>query len=363
MIYFPTDIKSIVERVHAVDANAYAKTRNFLAGAVTYLSPYISRGVISLPFIQKIILEKYSKFASEKLIQELAWREYYQRVWQHKGNAIFTDLKQAQQQVLHHQLPTAIINAATGIEGIDAAIHHLYKTGYMHNHARMYTAMLSCNIGQSHFLQPARWMYYHLLDGDLASNMLSWQWVAGSFSSKKYYANQENINKYTSTAQNGTYLDQSYETIAAQSLPTALSNTTSFTLTTTLPSTALPQIKNHMPTYIYNGYNIDPEWHKGEAGNRILLLEPSVYNAHPVSQKVLNFMVQLATNNIPEIQVVVAEFEALFPASNAYKPVFKEHPLFNHYHGIKEERDWLFPQVSTYSPSFFNYWKKCESYR
>jgi deoxyribodipyrimidine photo-lyase len=81
MIYFPTDIKSIVERVHAVDANAYAKTSNFLAGAVTYLSPYISRGVISLPFIQKIILEKYSKFASEKLIQELAWREYYQRVW------------------------------------------------------------------------------------------------------------------------------------------------------------------------------------------------------------------------------------------------------------------------------------------
>ena len=35
-------------------------------------------------------------------------------------------------------------------------------------------------------------MYYHLLDGDWASNALSWQWVAGSNASKKYYANQAN---------------------------------------------------------------------------------------------------------------------------------------------------------------------------
>lgn len=56
--------------------------------------------------------------------------------------------------------------------------------------------MLTCTIAQPHWLNPARWMNCHLLDGDLASNMLSWQWVASSFSSKKYYANQENINKY-----------------------------------------------------------------------------------------------------------------------------------------------------------------------
>jgi len=31
----------------------------------------------------------------------------------------------------------------------------------------------------------------HLLDGDAASNVCSWQWVAGTFSSKKYFCNQE----------------------------------------------------------------------------------------------------------------------------------------------------------------------------
>ena len=43
----------------------------------------------------------------------------------------------------------------------------------------------------------ANWMYFYLLDGDLASNSLSWQWICGANSNKKYIANQDNINKYT----------------------------------------------------------------------------------------------------------------------------------------------------------------------
>jgi len=39
-------------------------------------------------------------------------------------------------------------------------------------------------------------MYYHLFDGDWASNAWSWQWIARVNSSKKYFANQENINNY-----------------------------------------------------------------------------------------------------------------------------------------------------------------------
>ena len=50
-------------------------------------------------------------------------------------------------------------------------------------------------------------MYYHLLDGDWASNALSWQWVAGSNANKKYYANQDNINKYFNSSQKQTFLD------------------------------------------------------------------------------------------------------------------------------------------------------------
>ena len=40
--------------------------------------------------------------------------------------------------------------------------------------------------------------------------------------------------------------------------------------------------------------------------------------------------------------------------------ISKEHPFFTHYPGIKDPREWLFPNVNGYYPSFFSYWKRCE---
>ncbi|MEY4279520.1 MAG: hypothetical protein RL377_1524, partial [Bacteroidota bacterium] len=176
-IQFPTDYASILARVNAVDPIRYAKTRNFINGEVTYLAPYISRGVISLKQILDIVINKgFSVHDAEKLIQELAWREYYQRVWQNKQDLIWEDLKQAQQDVAHTKMIASLQNAQTGIAIIDDSIKQFYKNGYLHNHIRMYIASIACNIGKAHWLQPSRWMYYHLLDGDIASNNCSWQW-------------------------------------------------------------------------------------------------------------------------------------------------------------------------------------------
>ena len=84
---------------------------------------------------------------------------------------------------------------------------------------RMYIASVCCNISNSHWLHPSKWMYYNLLDGDLASNNLSWQWVAGSFSNKKYYANQENINKFFQSSQKNTFLDIDYSEFKNLTIP------------------------------------------------------------------------------------------------------------------------------------------------
>jgi deoxyribodipyrimidine photo-lyase len=43
----------------------------------------------------------------------------------------------------------------------------------------------------------ARWFLQHLLDGDPASNNLSWQWIASTFSHKPYFFNRENVQRYT----------------------------------------------------------------------------------------------------------------------------------------------------------------------
>ena len=63
--------------MHKIDPIQYAISRNYKDGAVTYLSPYISRGVLSTQQVYAHILTldlSWSK--SEKLIQELAWRDY-----------------------------------------------------------------------------------------------------------------------------------------------------------------------------------------------------------------------------------------------------------------------------------------------
>jgi deoxyribodipyrimidine photo-lyase len=363
---FRTDYASIVDKINMIHPEQYAKSRNFLNGQVTYLSPYISRGVISVKQVRDSVLKNgFSSFQSEKLIQELAWREYFQRVWQVKKDLIWNDLKQAQSDVQHHKMPNAFLDASTGIQVIDEQIQHLYEVGYAHNHIRMYLAAIACNVGKAHWVQPAKWMYYYLLDGDIASNNCSWQWVAGAFSSQKYYCNQENINKYTNSSQLGTFMDTSYEEIVEMQVPSKLLATSNLQLTTKLPIPELPKIDVTKPTLIYNSYNLDPNWRNNENVNRVLLLEPSHFENYPVSDKVLNFIIALS-KNIQDIQIVVGEMDTIqalyhdkgIEISEAI--ISKEHPLFEHYPGIKDQREWLFPGVTGYYSSFSSFWKKCQ---
>ena len=222
---FPLTYAEILQRIRAIDPVKYSSTRNYINGAITHLSPYISRGIISTKFILSEVLNKgYKPAQIEKFIQELAWRDYWQQVWIAKGAAINEDLKHLQTPVSNHSVSKAIVDATTGVEALDTAIETLYKTGYMHNHLRMYIAAVCCNMGYSHWKVPAQWMYYHLLDADWASNALSWQWVAGSNANKKYVANQDNINKYCFTTQKNTFLDVPYEAFTSMQIPCLLTH-------------------------------------------------------------------------------------------------------------------------------------------
>ncbi len=348
----------ILEQLAYIDPRRYAASRNYIDGDVTYLSPYISRGVISTRMVyQFLIKEGYKLRKVEKFIQELAWRDYWQQVWVEKGDLINTDLKHQQPRVTCHTIPQSIVSATTGISAIDTAIEYMYEYGYMHNHLRMYVASLACNQAQCHWLEPAKWMYYHLLDGDWASNALSWQWVAGANSNKQYVANQDNINKYTKTLQKNTFLDVDYEQLPLTEIPKTLKVTTTFDWQINLPSNMQLHINPALPTLIYNSYNLDPTWRAEASANRILLLEPSHFNQYPVSEKVMQFISDLS-NNIPDIQIFVGEFKSLLKHIPG-KVFYKEHPTTKHYIGIKDERDWMF-SVKGYFPSFFAFWKKCK---
>lgn len=357
---FPTSYQAILDVIDAVDPVAYSRYRNHVDGPVTYLSPYISRGVISTKQVLNALLEKgYTLKQSGKLIQEMAWREYFQRVWQSLEDDIFRDIRSRYTGIRHAQVPKAVLDASTGIEAIDQGIKDLYQYGYMHNHLRMYTASITCVTAKAHWLNPSKWMYYHLLDGDLASNSCSWQWVAGSFSSKQYYCNQENINKYCGTNQKNTFLDKEYHELPLLETPAVLTEAGTFNPVTILPATQAPQLNHELPLLLYNSYNLDPNWRKDIKANRILLLEPSHFREYPVSEKVIRFIIALA-ENIEGIQVFTGELADL-PELQKFPAVYsKEHPAFPHYPGIKDERDWLFPGIQGVHSSFFSYWKKSE---
>lgn len=357
MVGFSTQYEDILEMIAQIEPRQYARSRNYLDGAVTYLSPYISRGVISTKQVYEALLERDHPFGGmEKFVQELAWRDYWQQVWIAKGNEINQDLRHTQEKVVTKDISVAFLNKSSGVEAIDEGIERLEQTGYMHNHMRMYVAAIACNMGQNHWKIPAKWMYYHLLDGDWASNALSWQWVAGSNSNKKYVANQENINNYTHSRQRKTFLDVPYADFENLPIPAALEETQKLVLVTKLPAKKAVKINPETPTLIYNYYNLDFHWHTDLEANRILLLEPSVFEQYPVGEKPLKFALDLA-KEIKGIQVFVGEFSEL-KALGAKDFIYKEHPL-NNYIGKEESREWL-SNVTGYYSSFFKFWKKCK---
>lgn len=356
---FKTDYQEILDQIDEVDPIAYGRTRNFIDGDVSKLSPYISRGVISTKQVMKRILERgFNPDDIQKWLQELAWRDYWQLIWIEKGNGINSDLRREQPEVESYQIPKAVLEARTGITAIDESIEQFYKTGYIHNHVRMYIASIACNIGKSHWRLPARWMYYHLKDGDWASNALSWQWVAGANSNKKYVANQNNINKYCRTNQEGTFLDVPYEVFDSMEVPKVLSSLIEPEFKTLLPESGKISIDPDKPTLIYNYYNLDPIWMQELDANRVLLLEPSIFDENPVSKKNISFVLKLG-KNIPRLQVFIGEFEELVQNYSLQEAdvYFKEHPLNCNYRGTEQPRDWMF-SIKGYYPSFFKFWNE-----
>ena len=68
----------------------------------------------------------------------------------------------------------------TGFPIVDAGMRQLLATGWMHNRVRMITASFLVKDLHLPWQWGARYFLRHLIDGDLASNNLGWQWVAGT---------------------------------------------------------------------------------------------------------------------------------------------------------------------------------------
>ena len=189
---------------------SYTRNRNFDLGAgqhkhVSQLSAYIKHRIITEEDVLKKVLSAHSLNEAGKFIDEIFWRTYF-KGWLESRPHIWMQYC-ADVHHLAHELQTqsglrdrwaAACLGETGIDCFDAWAKELAETGYLHNHARMwfasiwvYTLQLPWQLGADFFLR-------HLLDGDAASNTLSWRWVVGLHSvGKTYLARAENIQRFT----------------------------------------------------------------------------------------------------------------------------------------------------------------------
>jgi len=219
-------------RLAAIDPRRYGASRNHLDGAVTRLSPYIRHGVLTLAEVREAVLARVAAqtpaegavqgelFGSsggaaarsrgwhrgqgrlgEKLISELGWRDYWQRLWFQLGDGIWHDREPLRTghppDSYAPELPVDIAEAATGLACMDGFASELMASGWLHNHARLWLAAYVVHWRRVRWQAGARWFLRHLLDGDPASNNLSWQWVASSFSHKPYFFNRANLERFS----------------------------------------------------------------------------------------------------------------------------------------------------------------------
>ena len=185
-----------LKRINTMDVEAYSRNRNFLNGTVSHLSPYFRHGCLTLKEASDNVRYRHGA-QSEKFVQELAWRDYWRRVWYDLGNGIFSDIEDPKVVLGDKLLPDFIRQGITGLPCMDGVIRDLTLDGYVHNHARMWFAAYVVHWLKVDWREAADWFENHLLDGDKASNHLSWQWVASLFSSKPYYFNKENLSRFT----------------------------------------------------------------------------------------------------------------------------------------------------------------------
>ncbi len=183
----------------------YTCGRNFVPGpndaapAVSQLSPFLQRRLLCEPEALAAVRAQHSDVAAQKFIQEILWRTYWKgwleqrpSVWRSYCAAVATE-GAAQIKGL-----AAAEKAQSGIACFDAWVQKLQQTGLLHNHERMWFASIWIFTLQLPWSLGAAFFYRHLLDGDAASNTLSWRWVAGlQTRGKTYLARSDNIAKYT----------------------------------------------------------------------------------------------------------------------------------------------------------------------
>jgi deoxyribodipyrimidine photo-lyase len=161
----------------------YKDERDFPARpGVSALSVHLRFGTVSIRELVRLALEHEGE-GSEKWVNELIWREFYQSILYHFPQVVERTFQEQYEELEYPGTKEDFdrwCDGQTGYPIVDAAMRCLRETGYMHNRLRMVAAsfltkdlLVDYRWGEAHFARL-------LLDFELASNNGGWQWAAGT---------------------------------------------------------------------------------------------------------------------------------------------------------------------------------------
>ena len=150
------------------------------------LSPHLHFGELSPAQVMQAVMG--STLDADKYLAELGWRDFGHQLLLNFPNTASAPMDERFERFPWRDPKTDPQAAAdlrawqrgeTGIELVDAGMRELWHTGWMHNRVRMVVASFLTKNLLIHWSHGARWFWDTLVDADLASNTLGWQWTAG----------------------------------------------------------------------------------------------------------------------------------------------------------------------------------------
>jgi deoxyribodipyrimidine photo-lyase len=157
----------------------YGDRRDLLADdATSKLSAPLHFGCLSA---LEVVRDAEARPGAGAFVRQLCWRDFFGQILAARPDAAWSDFSPGDRAWRDDPAASAEWQEGrTGYPLVDAAMRQLACDGFVHNRARMVAASfltknlgVDWRVGARHFLE-------HLVDGDLASNNLSWQWVAGT---------------------------------------------------------------------------------------------------------------------------------------------------------------------------------------
>jgi deoxyribodipyrimidine photo-lyase len=172
---------AVVDYAHARDLPARHGTSR--------LSPHLHFGEISPRQIHFALTEHVRRTDAKKrpdiepYLRELGWREFAYHLLYHFPQTPVENFNPRFKNFRWKAPDKALLKrwqqGQTGIPLVDAGMRELWYTGWMHNRVRMIVASFLTKNLRQHWHEGERWFWDTLVDADLASNTLGWQWVAG----------------------------------------------------------------------------------------------------------------------------------------------------------------------------------------